>query len=319
MKKRQSRRPPFAALLMLTAAVIGGMQYYTHTQRQAVPTVEVTVIEKTDVKETVTCTGTVTAVEGVEVFAKMPCVAGEVAVAVGDRVRKGDVLVRVDRNATLAMALGTAVTVDTSALSVLEQTVTAPADGIVSAVSASEGELIDPTSPCVVLSEKETVEIAVTVRESVLPKVKTGQEVTVSGVAFDKRAYHGTVSDMASSARSRVSGTSGETVVDAVVSLYDGEADASMLVGLSAKAMVTVATHEDVLLVPYESLVQDDDGATAVYCFDGRTVERRLVVTAGEFAEGVMVTDGICEGDRVVTDPQALLTADAWRVTEVGT
>ncbi len=316
MKKRQAGRPPFAMLLVLTVLAIGGMRYYDHTVRQAVPTVTVTVVEKRTVNETVTCTGTVAAAEGVEVFAKMPCVAGSVDVSVGDRVNKGDVLVTVDRNATLSMALGSAMTVNASAVSSLEQAVVAPADGIVSAVSASEGELIDPTSPCVVLSDKAAVEIAVVIRESALPKVKTGQEVTVSGVAFDKRGYRGTITDMASSARSRVNGTSGETVVDAVVSLYDGEADESLLVGLSAKASVTVATHEDVLLIPYECVVQNDAGVSSVYCYDGTTVSRRDVVTAGEFADGVMVTDGLCEGERVVTDPQILETASIWCVAE---
>ena len=315
MKKRTSKRP-LLAVLFLTAVAVGGMRWYAQAVTAQRPTVTAVTLCKTDVKETVICTGTVSVAEGIPVYAQTACVAGTVAVSVGDSVKKGDVLLTVDRTATLGLALSAATTVDTSLLSSVPQTVTAPADGVVSAVSASEGELLDPTTPCVVLSDKQAVEIAVTIREKSLPKIKTGQEVTVSGVAFAKSGYRGTVTSIASSARSRVSGSGGETVVDAVVSLYEGEADESLLVGLTAKAAVTVAVHEGVLLVPYECITQDEDGRAAVYCVDGDTVVRKTVTVGREYADGAAVSGGLCEGDRVATDPSALDTASVWRVAE---
>lgn len=314
MRKRTSNRA-LAAVLFLTAVAIGGIRFYAHTAAQR-PTVTAVTLHKTDVKETVVCTGTVSVAEGLPVYAKTPCVAGTVAVSTGDVVKKGDVLLTVDRTATLGLALSTTAAVDTSLLSSVPQTVTAPADGVVSAVSASEGELIDPTTPCVVLSDKQAVEIAVTIREKALPKIKTGQEVTVSGVAFAKKGYRGTVTSIASSARSRVNGSGGETVVDAVVSLYEGEADESLLVGLTAKAAVTVAVHEGVLLVPYACMTQDEEGHAAVYCIDGDTVVRKSVTIGEEYADGAAVSGGLHEGDRVATDPTALEAASVWHVAE---
>ncbi|MBR5135188.1 MAG: efflux RND transporter periplasmic adaptor subunit, partial [Clostridia bacterium] len=178
----------------------------------------------------------------------------------------------------------------------------------VSALNAEQGGLISTSSPCAVLAQPDDagVEIAVTVRESALKKVKVGQAVTVSGVAFSKKSYNGTLTYLSPTARTRLNGTVTETVVDAVVTIDEEELDESLLVGLSAKASITVDVKPNVLVVPYDCLMQDDDGNAVVYTIGGNTASRRVIKIGKETASGVEVLDGLSEGAVVVKDPERL-------------
>lgn len=316
MKKRRTVRKRYAYLLLATVALIGAMGVYKVSVKQSIPTVETAVLSRITVEETAVCTGTVRAKEGLEVYTSVPCVVGDVAVEVGQRVEAGDVLLTVDRSATLALAVGAGLSEGQTAMAsaALPQTVTAPADGVVSTVQAVRGETLDTSTPCVVLSEGGGVEIAVVIRESVLPKLSEGQTVRVSGVAFDKEVYSGVLSEISSAARSRVSGTTTETVVDAVVTLDPEDIDKSLLVGLTAKATVVVDSREDVLILPYECLTQNEDGQMAAYCLEGDTAVRYPVEAGAELTSGVEILGGLEEGAVVIKNPEQL-TGDIVRVT----
>lgn len=322
MRERQRGRAKYIWLLLITSVLIAALLLYEKQVENSIPVVETTVLVRADVKETTVCQGTVSATNGVEVYAPLPCVAGTLAVEVGDEVKKGDVLFEIDPEATVAAAMATAAvgseSVTELASSLIARTVTAPSDGIVSSVNIEKGELTTASTPCVVLSEGGGVEIAVAIRESAVSKIKVGQEVVVSGVAFEKEVYHGVVTSMASTARTRLNGTSTETVVDAVVTLDDSEIDDSLLIGLSARAVITVDIKKDVLVVPYDCVSQTEDGKTVVYVLSGHTAHRRTVTLGKELANGIEVLGGLAEGDVLVKAPDEL-TDETVRVTVKGT
>lgn len=303
MKKQQKQRAYWAWLTAFTAVALIAMLVMQTRAYSSLPTVTTVVVQPTTVKETVVCGGSVRAAQGIEIIASVPCVAGDVAVAVGDRVEKGDILLHIDRAATLAAAMGAGASEAqlSTASAALPEAVVAPQAGVVSAVNAAAGEIVSNESPCVVLSEGGAVEIALAVRESVLPQLAVGQAVTVSGVAFARESYNGTLSYIADSARSRVSGTATETVVDAVVTLPASQIDDSLLPGLSAKAAVVTAVRENVIVVPYEAVVDDEAGA-AVYCEQNGVAFRRAVTVGKELTQGVEIIGGLQAGERVVTD-----------------
>ena len=95
-------------------------------------------------------------------------------------------------------------------------------------------------------------------------------------------------------------------MVDAVVRLADGEADESLLLGLTAKAAVTVATRENALLIPYECLAQDDDGGEYVCRVKNGVAERVTVTVCKELPEGALVEEGFADGDVLVRSPETL-------------
>ena len=96
--------------------------------------------------------------------------------------------------------------------------------------------------------------------------------------------------------------TASETVVDAVVTLDEGEADDSLLIGLTAKATVTVAAREGVLVLPYDSVVERTDGTCGVYRIEAGEATWTPVTLGGDTPQGVEVTGGVQTGDRIVSN-----------------
>ncbi len=308
MTIRNTPRKMYRWLVGLTAVFVLSMLIWQANVTRRIPQVTVTAVKEITVEDTVVCAGTVKQADGVEVAVDVPCVAGDVLVKEGDRVQAGDALITVDRTATLALAVsaGLPSSQTAAASAALPETVTAPQSGVVSAVHVKKGDTLSTEKPCVVLGEDGGVHIAVTVRENMLPRLAVGQRVTVTGVAFERKAYTGTLTSIAKSARSRVSGTTAETVVDAVVTLDAGQADASLLPGLNAKATVAVAKRDRVTVVPYESITQTEEGKPAVYCVQNGKAFRREVITGEEHAEGMEILSGVRQGEWVVTDAEAL-------------
>lgn len=277
------------------------------------PPVEVSAVELQPrlVEQTVTCSGKVEAADNQSIVLETPCVAGQVYVKAGQRVEKGDVLFTVDVEATKeaivqASGLGVPQIPDSAILT----QVTAPVSGVVSSLNVSEGEVTMAQEPCAVISGNEALQVAVTIREQDLQKVALGQRVTIQGAGFREESYTGILTEIAASARQQYVGTVTETVVDAVVTFDTGCLDDSLRVGLNAKALVTVSETPDALVVPYECVLQDEEGTEYVYvCVDDgdktRAV-RRNILSGEEWSAGFHVVSGLQAGDRVVSDPEAI-------------
>ena len=246
------------------------------------------------------------AAESEDVFVQWPCVAGDVSVSVGQRVKKGDVLFRVDGEATMAAVSGWSEAVS-GELQEGDLNVYAPIDGIVTQLNVKQGDVTDHQKPCAVIAPREDVCIAVAIREKHLRDVKVGQRVEVSGVGFAKESYGGVLSAIADSAHQQYIGSVSETVVDAVVRLDEGQSDKSLRVGLGATATVTVDTVENALLIPYECIAQHDNGEEYIYVLeDDGKAHRRAVVPTAEYANGALVVSGVSAGERLVLSPEEL-------------
>lgn len=276
------------------------------TTSKEVPVTLVT-IEPQTIRQTVTCTGKVEAGENRAVYAEIPCVAKEVYVKKGQKVRKGTPLFSVDVEATQAALSQMAGSLAGSLPEIKQTEVTAPVSGVVSSLDVRAGEVLDHTKPCATISGGEGVQIAVAIRERHLPQVRIGQEVIVTGAAFSKEQYVGTVSEIASFAHQQYIGSVSETVVDAVITLKDNMVDTSLRTGLNAQAVIVTNVHENCMVIPYECVTQTDEGEECVYVYRQNGVaERQILEVAGEYAEGVLVVSGVSPGERVVQDPDTL-------------
>lgn len=287
----------------LAVALICGIGAFT---KQDPVAVELVTVEARTVSKTVTCTGKVEATDGRDVYVDVPTVAKEVYVKEGQTVRQGDVLFSVDAEAT-EQALSSLSASLSGLVPIPNEPITAPVSGTVVTLNVQAGEVTDHTRPCVVIAQGEGMQIAVAIRERHLPKVQEGQAVTVTGVAFSKEEYRGTVYEIAASAHQEYIGTTSETVVDAVIVLDEGMLDESLRVGLNARAEIVVDTRENAVLIPYECLAQSDTGEEYVYVYGQDGIACRRAVQVGEaYADGVLVVSGISAGERLVKDPGAL-------------
>lgn len=283
--------------LLAVAAIMGTV---LTTGRPSEPvTVDAVTLSARQVEQTVTCLGAVESGKQTGVFAPITCVIRRVEVKQGQRVKKGDVLAVIDRDATREKMEDPA---QLMVLAALSEELTAPGDGIVMAVKAIAGKTLESGNPCVVLAMNSDLQVRIAIRERDLRVLKTGMPVRITGDGFQKDVYEGTLTEIASATRSD-SGSG--AVVEGVVTFKAEQMDASLRLGLSAKAAVVTAVKEDALLLPYETVLTEDE-QSYVYVLQDGVASRRNIRISAQTGEGVLVADEDLLGAQVVAQPDRI-------------
>ncbi len=304
----------WVAVLLVVATAGGGLIWgLSRSEPEALPT---KTLQAQAVNYTACYTGRVESAESRSVYTDTACVAGEVLVKTGQMVEKGDVLFTVDADATGQVAATLSGLGGMSEIAVPEATeMVAPVRGIVSVLNVKAGELTKADKPCVVISSGEELQVKLSVPERALPRLFEGQAVSVSGVAFDKEAYKGTVTEIASAARTQLTAAGSDTVVDVTVTLDPEEIDPSLRIGLSADADILLEEIDSALVVPFEAVMQEDNGREYVFVVERATAKKVYITSDRATADGVVVTKGLTPGCRVITAPERV-TEDGMAVRE---
>ncbi len=295
---------------VLAVVAVAGVAAIGIGRKQSVePTSVRTMVLKTQaVEQTVSCSGVVEAGEIEAVFAPQTCIADKVLVEVGQRVSAGDTLITIDKEATKKLQLSNGRLTEALPLTAMGVNILSPTDGVVLSVEAMAGATMESTSPCITIAPTSQLQVRVLIREKQLPSLEVGQMVRVSGSGFDKKVYYGCLEEI-SGAASTTSG--GEGIVEGVVRLEDNEADASMRIGLSAKAKVVVSTVEQGLLIPYEAIEQDDDNESYVYFWQDGRAQRQAIDPMGEYTGGVLVDHFDWVGRTLILEPDKVSDGEA--------
>ena len=162
---------------------------------------------------------------------------------------------------------------------------------------AEEEESYYSTEGTTILSitPQETVTVSITVDELDILSVHLGQEVQVTLDALPGQAFTGIITEVNTTATNE----GGNSKYSAVVTLNRTE---QMLGGMNASANITVEERENVLLLPAETL-SEQDGQSIVYtAYDSKseTLSDPVVVETG-LSNGlqVQILSGLQEGDVV--------------------
>jgi RND family efflux transporter MFP subunit len=183
-------------------------------------------------------------------------------------------------------------------------TLTADADGIVTALPAEVGQVLSAGQTVVTIAHTAETEIAVDVPENRLGQVRAAGEVTLSLWADPGKQLHGRVREIGAlaDAASRTFAVR-VTVLDAPPGL--------LALGMTATVSF-VSSGAPVAPLPATAL-SDHDGQPAVWVLNGerRRVTLRQVEIAGYRADGnVLVRKGLAEGEEVVTAGTSQITPD---------
>lgn len=296
--------------VMAVIAVAAGIGLW-QTQEEDVPRVKTIVVEPQRVEQTVSCSGVVEAGENRGVFAPISCVIREVKVSEGQAVKQGDVLAVVDKEATRSKLDSDPASL--LILAAMPEKLTAADNGIIVAVKAKPGEMLERGSPCAVMALQTGLQVRLTIREKDLPVMKSGQTVHISGDGFRRETYTGQLTEISSAAT--LAGNA--AVVTGVVRLNQGQADASMRLGLSAKATVVTQVMPDGLLLPYEAVQAEENGQEFVYILSDGCARKCPVTAAAHLRQGVLLQDHALQGKRVITQPEKV-TADGMTMKNGG-
>jgi multidrug efflux system membrane fusion protein len=173
-------------------------------------------------------------------------------------------------------------------------TLTAPDDGVITAVNAEAGQVVAAGQSVMRLAREGEAEVVIAVPENRIGELKAATAIVVGLWAHPQKVYAGRVREIS-------------PVVDAAtrtfavrLSILDRDADVQW--GMTANVGLRRAGARESALLPLTSIYHLDDGKPAVWIYDPATrkVEPRAVGIAQFREDGVVVDSGLATGDWVV-------------------
>ncbi|MCL1881386.1 MAG: HlyD family efflux transporter periplasmic adaptor subunit [Oscillospiraceae bacterium] len=159
--------------------------------------------------------------------------------------------------------------------------------------------------------------VTVFIGERDIRRVKIGQSATLSGAAFDDGIYTASVYNIGDVAFTRQGTFNYETVIEVTLRIDNPDDErATLRSGNSARANIQTGDTENIFIIPYSAIMQDDIGEF-VFVQAGHTVIRRDILTGAELPEGAQILAGLSEYDQIIITPE-LVSEGQLTVNESG-
>lgn len=181
-------------------------------------------------------------------------------------------------------------------------TVRAPFDCTVSDVFVESGEELSAMSPVVRIYDMSSMEIRFSVPENEIGDINVGGDVIVEVPALGKVSSDGTRSPEVFGAGITEKGISGSVISHSYecIAVPDG-ARSGLMPGMVCKIRMSGGWN-DGFVVPASLVRMDARGKYVWGLSDDMTVKKIYVVTGGFVSRGVMVTDGLEGGEKIITE-----------------
>jgi RND family efflux transporter MFP subunit len=172
-------------------------------------------------------------------------------------------------------------------------TLTADSDGIVTATLAEPGQVVAAGTPVVRLARSGEREAVVAVPEALIERVRTGS-ATVSLWSHAGKTYQASLREFAASADVAT------RTFQARFTIQD--ADDGVVIGMTATVTVGEPASARVARLPISALYSDGRG-TSVFVVDAASGSLTLkpVTVAGYDGREVLISEGVADGDKVVS------------------
>lgn len=172
----------------------------------------------------------------------------------------------------------------------------APYDGYVLQGLMRAGQVVGPGTPVLVISNAQPAHwmVKVGVSEKVWAQVRVGDAAVISTDAMQNQSMEGVVAKKSEG----VDPSSGQMTL--FVRLIQAPAS-SVAVGMFARVLLQKSTKEQGWLVPYEALLDGDQGRAYVFVTDDQKTAHKVQVQIGQmYNQEVMVTQGLEEAKYVI-------------------
>ena len=173
-----------------------------------------------------------------------------------------------------------------------ENNLIAPFSGTISAINAELGENIPPLKPVISLINTEKLAVKVTVPEAEIVAIHVGDPAEIVIPALNDRSYHGKVSEKGLSASLLTHSYPVKLLID--------HPDKDLVPGMISKVMLK-ADVNTAIIVPANAILINKDGKFVWVEEDGRAT-RRMIQISGYSGNGVIVSEGLQSGDRVIVE-----------------
>ncbi|MBI2620056.1 MAG: efflux RND transporter periplasmic adaptor subunit [Ignavibacteriales bacterium] len=333
--------------VMLALASCGSKPTPDQSNRRPVVFVEVEIARKAPITSTITATGTITAKNEVKVIAQAEGKITFLGVEEGDKVKEGQMLVKLDATILAAQAKEAEANVGDAKASydrvdrlfkanlvseqeyeqartrynVLEArldyqrallkytTIQSPISGIITYRGVREGDVAVPRAHLLTVSDPATLVMEINISELEVPRVKVGDPVRVRVDAYPDQGFQGTVR--------RIFPSSDALTRQVKVEIELTGKDGGLFPGLFARAELTTARKENATVLSNDAILTGGDGRSAAFVVVDSLVQRRdlrIGIRDGSRSE---ILDGVQPGEKaVVAGQNALNPGMAVRITK---
>jgi membrane fusion protein, multidrug efflux system len=192
-------------------------------------------------------------------------------------------------------------------------TVRASADGVVSSRSVSEGELVSEGAELVSVVDLSTLEFAAEAPVHELAKLHTGQGAIVTLTALPNAELRSTVYAI----NSQTDPESQTATVHLHFADLPQQISSLLRTGMVGSAQITIATHQNALLVPRTALLRNDEADSySLVTVSADSLARAVAVTVGIMTDSLaeVSAEGLVAGMSVIVEGHYALE-DSTRVT----
>ncbi len=167
----------------------------------------------------------------------------------------------------------------------------APFSGVVTAVTANEGELTGPQMQAFVMMDMSTVKVEVDLPEEIYSSIRTGNSGTITVDAVPGQSFEGTIT--------KIYPTIDPASRTFTVTITLENPGLKLRSGMTARCRVVQMVRDSVVAVPKDALIRGEDSYIAYRVRDD-IVERCPLTLGIEGDDLYEVTSGLFEGDLVV-------------------
>lgn len=170
--------------------------------------------------------------------------------------------------------------------------------GYLRSVSAEKGSFYLKGSELFNISNGTEYRIRINISEKDINKVKCGQMADIICRSGDK--YSGIVESISENAKLMTDLSGQQSVIQAIIKFTDKEINVKS--GYTVQCSVLTKSKEDVILVPYSSVGNDENGECFVYLFDGKHFVKHYVVCGYEYSNGQEIISGLSENELIACE-----------------
>jgi RND family efflux transporter MFP subunit len=211
--------------------------------------------------------------------------------------------VRAEQTATQEVARMTAL-LEQAEIQLAKFTIRAPIAGTVLVLHADPGQSVDPATALLTIADLGQLVVETDVDESYATQIRTGQPAALQ-LSGEDIVHAGHVSFVSQRVDTDTGGL-------AIKLTPDGPLSAP--IGLTVTANITVDDRVAAITVPRAAIIKEATGDAVLLVTDGKA-SRRAVQVIDWPAARLIVTDGLVDGDLVITDATGLADGQAVKVS----
>lgn len=281
-----NKKPYISAIFLLCfiITICGCSEKPGKKQAESLP-VKVMEAKLTEIDRTLDYVGDIRADEEAIVYPKVTGKVIEKLKDDGDIVKKGDVIVYLDR--------------DEVGFEFEKAPVEAFLDGFVGRVYVDIGTHVTPETPVALVVRMDTVEIRLNIPEKYIPHVNVGQKAKVTVDAFPDTVFEGTVTSM-----SPVLDADTRT---ARLKIKIDNKDHRLKSGMFARVSLAIESHREALVILKEAILSEKSSPYVYIVKDG-IAAKRYVKLGLRKANYVEILEGVNAGDMVIMMGQQKVT-----------